>query len=475
MTSEEIIQKNMQQLTSFYIKNKFRKNDCVVLEKNENSFLVMHAKESTKEFFRNIFAKNGPFWEAYKEMGLGEMPLSQEYVLYINDELYFCKNIEEKYIYSIGPKIIFSYKNGKLSESKKISLDSTLRTLSAPLDIISQTKQIVLDAFKINEIIPKIKTELEESQTYWEKNKNKEDFEIHDAEYALEKAVKCMQYSFFASLAYSLKLKPNEQISQLIEETVKVNKSIISFQKGETPSIDISYFGRNIYDISEQRIFDNTSSTRVYDLPDLPKDYWMLLRETLKIVCARYLAVERKAYLKLGKKLGLEENIFYLSTKEIIELKGKPVDQIVKLIAERKFNYLENSKNSLPNKIIYSQKWFFLEEIVQTNTQEITGLNVGAKKIVKGTAAFVKNDSDLQRDFSGKIIVTSYFSPNLVVTYKSALGVISSVGGALSHPSIVAREKNLPCIVQANLSSIKEGDEIELNGEKGTAKIVKKN
>jgi|GEM_PF-2260462 len=477
-TETKIIEKNLTELNSFFTKNKFKQTDCVVLEKNENSFLVPFAKECTKEFFRGIFSTNtGPFWEANLEMGLSANPSEKEYALFICDQIYFCKNIEEEYLYSIGPKISYIYKNEKLTQKKNLSFDSLMRTFSAPFDIISKTNQTILDAFKINEILPEIKIQLEESKNYWEKNKDKNDFDANDAEYALEKAIKSMKYSFLVSLAYSLKLKPSEQINPLIEETKQIYTSIKNFQTETLSQSEIDYFGKNIYDISQPRLFDSPKSTTAFESPELPLNEWMILREALKIVCARYLAVQRKAYLSLGKKLSLNENIFYLSTKEINQISLTPQKELVNIIAQRKFDFQENSKNPLPNKIIYSKQWFFEKTPKQNSTtfEEIKGLNVGAKKTVRGFASFVRNDEDLKKDFTNKIIVTSYFSPNLVITYKSALGVISSVGGSLSHPAIVAREKNLPCIVQAQIEQIKEGDEIELNGEKGIAKIVEKN
>ena len=79
----------------------------------------------------------------------------------------------------------------------------------------------------------------------------------------------------------------------------------------------------------------------------------------------------------------------------------------------------------------------------------------------------------MKKNFSGKIIATDYFSPNLGVTYTGALGVISTVGGMLSHPAIVAREKNMPCVLQAQgLTALKENDTVELNGANGKIKII---
>jgi len=474
MPNEEIIQQNLPSLNSFITKNNFNSNDCIILEKNENSFLVPHSKESTKEFFTRIFSDKGPFWAAYFEMGLSEIPKGKEHTLFVNDELYFCKNIENEYIYTIGPKEKYIFKKDKLIKTKPISIDYLLRTISAPLDILSQTNQTILNAFRINELLPEIKAQLTESNVYWEMNKDKQDLGPQEAEYALEKAVKCMKYSFLVSIAYSLKLKPSEQINPLIEETKQIYNSIKKIQQGEETTIECSYFGKNIYDISKERLYDKPNQKSEIELPELPINEWMIIRESLKIVCARYLAIQRKAYQTVGKTSTLGENIFYLSTKELIKLNNTPVNELAQIIAQRKYSFEKNVNISLPNKLIYNSiNWFFEEEKKRTTYEEITGASVGAKTTVRGFVSIVRNDPDLQKDFSGKIIVTSYFSPNLVVTYKSALGVISSVGGALSHPAIVAREKNLPCIVQANISGINEGDEVELNGEKGIAKLLK--
>jgi len=54
-------------------------------------------------------------------------------------------------------------------------------------------------------------------------------------------------------------------------------------------------------------------------------------------------------------------------------------------------------------------------------------------------------------------------------------GIVTEVGGRLSHAAIVAREYGIPCIVgvQNILKEIKDGDLIKIDGTAGEIKILK--
>ena len=47
-------------------------------------------------------------------------------------------------------------------------------------------------------------------------------------------------------------------------------------------------------------------------------------------------------------------------------------------------------------------------------------------------------------------------------------GIVSAGGGRTAHTAVVAIEQNMPCIVQTkNINSIKEGDNIRVDGSTG--------
>jgi pyruvate,water dikinase len=58
--------------------------------------------------------------------------------------------------------------------------------------------------------------------------------------------------------------------------------------------------------------------------------------------------------------------------------------------------------------------------------------------------------------------------------FATAGGIVTDTGGALSHCAIVAREYKIPAVVGAQGASlqIKDGDQIEVDGDAGTVRIL---
>ena len=65
--------------------------------------------------------------------------------------------------------------------------------------------------------------------------------------------------------------------------------------------------------------------------------------------------------------------------------------------------------------------------------------------------------------------------PGWVFLLATASGVISEKGSLLSHTAIISRELKIPAIVGVEnlLNTIHTGDLIEMDGNKGTIKIIK--
>lgn len=105
---------------------------------------------------------------------------------------------------------------------------------------------------------------------------------------------------------------------------------------------------------------------------------------------------------------------------------------------------------------------------------EITGVSVGGRGIAEGPAVFISAKADYSKDVAGKIIVSDSFSPNLALLYKKAKGVVSKTGGQLAHSAIMAREMNLPAIVQVQgFEMIAEGQVLRIDGSTGKIAIAR--
>jgi len=98
----------------------------------------------------------------------------------------------------------------------------------------------------------------------------------------------------------------------------------------------------------------------------------------------------------------------------------------------------------------------------------------GSTGKVTGTARVIIKLSDAGRLKNGDILVTATTSPPWTPLFATAAGIVTDTGGALSHCAIVAREYAIPAAVGTMRATqlIKDGDQIEVDGDAGTVRIL---
>lgn len=96
-----------------------------------------------------------------------------------------------------------------------------------------------------------------------------------------------------------------------------------------------------------------------------------------------------------------------------------------------------------------------------------SGIREGVARVVKS----IDQTSHLQKD---DILVTEFTDPGWTPVLARVGGVITEVGGILSHAAVIGREYKIPAIL--NLSGathlIKDGQRIRINGETGVVEIL---
>lgn len=102
----------------------------------------------------------------------------------------------------------------------------------------------------------------------------------------------------------------------------------------------------------------------------------------------------------------------------------------------------------------------------------LTGL-AGSMGTVTGIARVIinlKNAGELQ---AGEILVTKATSPIWTPLIYVSSGVITEVGGVLSHAAIVCREYGIPAVVGTKNATVqvKSGQKITVDGNNGTVEI----
>lgn len=159
-------------------------------------------------------------------------------------------------------------------------------------------------------------------------------------------------------------------------------------------------------------------------------------------------------------------------------LEGKQIEQYFKYPQDIEFAI--DDKNRiwyLQSRNITTIKSFKQKNIiVNKNLKELKGITL-SNGSAKGNIQYVSNATDPKEAYEifkkGNILVTRVLFPEYDFIFKKAVGVICEINSITSHPAIVARENNIPCVGGINISKLlKETnnfDEVIINGK--TSKI----
>ena len=194
------------------------------------------------------------------------------------------------------------------------------------------------------------------------------------------------------------------------------------------------------------------------------------LKEEAKHHCLRELAVIRRILVDLDRRFELDGGIFYVEYGEILRL-GDPsfLEEAHSLIARRRAEAaIYNAMPALPAELTpYSLESFDpsgAKPALAGQLGSVRGDLVAGQAPIRGRARIV-NTGDLAPLENGEILITRFIHPSWAPAFPRLTGVVTEVGGWLSHAAILAREYNVPTIVGARgvLDAIATGDNVQLN------------
>jgi len=188
--------------------------------------------------------------------------------------------------------------------------------------------------------------------------------------------------------------------------------------------------------------------------------------------------VYKQSLLKEAKKLLHTdvihdiEDIFYLTLEELQEvIRTNKLDY--QIINKRKDEYKLFEKLT-PPRVITSDGEIIAGAYKRENLPDkaIVGLPVSSG-IIEGRARVILNmeDADLK---DGDILVTTFTDPSWTPLFVSIKGLITEVGGLMTHGAVIAREYGIPAVVGVENATkvIKDGQRIRVNGTDGYIEIL---
>ncbi|GMX60247.1 phosphoenolpyruvate synthase [Paenibacillus elgii] len=188
--------------------------------------------------------------------------------------------------------------------------------------------------------------------------------------------------------------------------------------------------------------------------------------------------VYKKALLKEAEQLvqaGVvreQEDIYYLTFEELHEaVRTNKLDY--KIIGKRKDEYKLYEKLT-PPRVITSDGEIIAGKYKRENlpAEAIVGLPVSSG-VIEGRARVILNmeDADLE---DGDILVTAFTDPSWTPLFVSIKGLVTEVGGLMTHGAVIAREYGLPAVVGVENATklIKDGQRIRVHGTEGYIEIL---
>jgi rifampicin phosphotransferase len=167
-----------------------------------------------------------------------------------------------------------------------------------------------------------------------------------------------------------------------------------------------------------------------------------------------------------------KEDIYYLTFEELHEVvRTHKLDYQV--ISQGKEEHQSYEKLT-PPRVITSDGEIIKGAYKRENlpAEAIIGLPVSSG-IVEGRARVILNmeDADLE---DGDILVTSFTDPSWTPLFVSIKGLVTEVGGLMTHGAVIAREYGLPAVVGVENATklIKDGQQIRVHGTEGYVEIL---
>lgn len=167
-----------------------------------------------------------------------------------------------------------------------------------------------------------------------------------------------------------------------------------------------------------------------------------------------------------------KEDSYYLTFEELHDVvRTHQIDY--QLIVERKEEYSKYEKLT-PPRVITSDGEVITGKYNREHlpTEAIVGLAVSSG-MIEGRARVILNmeDADLE---DGDILVTPFTDPSWTPLFVSIKGLVTEVGGLMTHGAVIAREYGLPAVVGVENATklIKDRQRIRLNGTDGYVEIL---
>lgn len=203
--------------------------------------------------------------------------------------------------------------------------------------------------------------------------------------------------------------------------------------------------------------------------------------------------VVRRMLREIGRRLvqsgaanGVDD-VFWLTEGEVRALglaldAGEHVPDQRPLVAERRVTWSREHALTPPMSLPLHQgiklMGVDLTEFMPAQTEQAQGnviRGIGASPgVVTGSARVLHGPAEFDQMRHGDILVARITTPAWTPLFVLAAGVVTDVGGPLSHSSIVAREYGIPAVLGTGVATerLRSGQQVVVDGDAGMVRVV---
>lgn len=201
----------------------------------------------------------------------------------------------------------------------------------------------------------------------------------------------------------------------------------------------------------------------------------MGLRETPKFFIVRLMGIIRDELLASGDEFvraGLvekPEDLFFLHFHELQALANHDARDWKSLVAERRaVHERENRRKQIPRVLLSNGRAFYEGLGAAADTDTVISGSPVSPGVAEGIVHIIFDPRGAQLA-PGEILVCPGTDPAWTPLFMVAGGLITEVGGMMTHGSVVAREYGIPAVVGVHQATtrLKDGQRIRIDGTAG--------
>ena len=204
------------------------------------------------------------------------------------------------------------------------------------------------------------------------------------------------------------------------------------------------------------------------------------LRETPKFFVVRILSIYRNALLAEGEKLvaagtlTAADDVMFLHVWELRELANGVTRDWKALVAERRAVYARELRRRRIPRVLLTDGTAYYDAPARAGDGKntLSGSPVSAG-VVEGNVRVILDPHGAQLQ-PGEIMVCPATDPAWTPLFLAAGGLVTEVGGMVTHGSVVAREYGIPAVVGVSeaTSRLVTGQRVRVDGSTGVIEVV---